>query len=47
MAEVEFKIYEVYFSILAASTLACASMMVASDNRFWIAADCMFFCVSA
>lgn len=46
MADCMFRIYEVSFNILAASTLAFASMIVASEIRFWIAADCMFFCVS-
>ena len=47
MADWDCRIYEVYFSILAASTLALASMMVAYETLFWMAADCMFFWVSA
>jgi len=46
IADEEFKIYEVYFIILAHSTSAWADIMVATDNRFWIAADCKFFCTS-
>jgi hypothetical protein len=43
MAELEFKIYDVYFIILADYTSAFAEIMVASDTRFWMAADCRFF----
>lgn len=47
IADWEFKIYEVYLSILADSTSAFAEIMLAYDTLFWIAADCIFFLVSS
>lgn len=47
IAELVFKIYEVSFRSFADSTSAFAAMIVASEVRFWIAADCRFFCTSA
>ena len=46
MAEPEFRISEVSLSSLADSTSALAEMMVASEIRFWMAADCKFLCTS-
>ena len=40
MADVEFKIYEVSLSILAASTSALAEIIVAAATRFCTAAAC-------
>ena len=45
MADCALRISEVSFIILAVSTLAWAAIIVAYDNRRWMAADCMFFCV--
>lgn len=47
IADCEFKISEVSFSIFAASTSAFAEMIVASETLFWMAADCRFFLVSS
>lgn len=43
IADLEFKIYDVYFNNFAASTSALAEMILASETLFWIAADCIFF----
>lgn len=45
IAEFIFRIYDVYFSILAVYTSAFALIMLAYDTRFWIAADWRFFFV--
>lgn len=47
MADLEFKISDVSFNILAASTSALAEIMLASETLFWMAADCIFFLVSS
>jgi hypothetical protein len=46
IADPEFRIYEVSFISLADSTSALAEMIVASETRFWMAADWRFFWTS-